>query len=96
MSAGCSQNGAMLFHVTTEKERRWLRATADALRAERGIANLSQAEMARRTGISRSSYRLYEDAVRSPTAVQLALIAATLGKSFGSLLAEIERRAEEG
>lgn len=76
-----------------EIERRWTEATAETLRAERGIAQQSQAETARLTQITRSSYRLYEEGVRSPTTVQLAAIAEAFGIPFSKLLGEIERRA---
>jgi len=78
-----------------ETERRWALATAETLRAERGIAQQSQAETARLTGITRTSYRLYEEGIRSPTAVQLAAIAAAFGIPCSKLLSEIERRAKE-
>ena len=81
--------------MATRNEEGWARATGHTLRAERGIANLSQADVSRKTGIARTSYRLYENGERSPTAVQLATIADTFGISFTKLLAEIERRAKE-
>lgn len=83
----------MLFRMEQEIERRWALATAETLRAERGIAQKSQAEVAREADITRTSYRLYENAVRSPTAVQLAAIAEVFGIPFSKLLGEIERRA---
>lgn len=73
---------------------RWNRAVADTLCAERGIAKLNQVEAARRAGISRSSYRLYEEDVRQPNATQLAAIAEAFGISFTYLMTEIARRAK--
>lgn len=69
-------------------------AIAATLRAEAAIANISQAEMARKTGIARSSYRLYEQGKRRPDLVQLARIAEALGVSASHLVGEITRRAE--
>lgn len=76
-----------------EAAERWALAVAETLRAERGIAGRSQAEVERVTGITRSSYRLYEAAKRQPDAVQLAKIADAFRVSFVHLMAEIERRA---
>jgi transcriptional regulator with XRE-family HTH domain len=76
-----------------ELEQRWSRAVGETLRAERGVARLTQAEAARKADITRTSYRLYELGTRSPTAVQLAAIANTFGVSFAYLLGEVERRA---
>lgn len=90
----CSQGASILFRMDTEIERRWSRAVAETLRAERGIANQSQAEAARKADITRTSYRLYELGERTPTAVQLASIAQAFGITFSKLLGEIERRAE--
>ncbi len=76
-------------------ERRWSLATAETLRAERGIAQQSQYETSEKAGITRSSYRLYELGQRSPTTVQLAAIAQAFGIQFSQLLGELERRAHE-
>ncbi len=70
----------------------WGDAVADALSAERGVAKLNQVEAARRAGIARSSYRLYEQGVPQPYAVQLAAIADSFGISFTYLMGEIKRR----
>lgn len=85
----------MLFHMEQEQEQKWARAVGETLRAERGIARQTQAETSRKAGITRTSYRLYETGERSPTAVQLAVIAQAFGITFSKLLAEIERRARE-
>ncbi len=76
-----------------EQAARWDRAVADTLCAERGIAKLNQAEAARRAGISRSSYRLYEEGARQPDSTQLAAIAEAFGISFIYLMSEVHRRA---
>lgn len=70
----------------------WKEAVAETLRAERGAAGLSQAEVERRTGITRSSYRLYELAKRDPSVLQMAALAEEFGILFSRLMAEIERR----
>lgn len=77
-----------------EATARWEAAGADTLCAERGIAKLNQVEAARRAGIARTSYRLYEQGERQPDAVQLAAIAEAFGISFAHLLGEIDRRAQ--
>jgi len=68
---------------------------AATLRAERGVAGLSQADVERLTGITRSSYRFYELGTREPSLTQLARIAEAFGISPGRLVSEIERRASE-
>ena len=78
-----------------ELQQRWAEAVAATLRAERGVAGLSQAEVERLTEISRSSYRLYEEGKRQPDAVQLARIAEASRISWLDLVSEIERRANE-
>lgn len=74
---------------------RWVNAVADALSATRGIAKLSQAEVARRANIARTSYRMYERGERSPDAAQLAAIAEVLGVTFIHLMGQINRLHEE-
>lgn len=68
---------------------------AATLRAERGVAGLSQAEAGRRSGIARTSYRLYEEGLRQPDLVQLARIVEAFGISTVRFMAEVERRASE-
>lgn len=75
-----------------EEERRWERAVADAIAAERAVARLSQAAAARKAGIARTSYRLYEEAERQPDMVQLAKIAEAFGIPLSKLMAEVVRR----
>lgn len=77
-----------------EDEVRWRLAVAAALRSERGVAGLSQAEAGRLAGIARTSYRLYEEAERQPDVVQIAAIAEAFGISFSRLMNEIQQRAE--
>lgn len=55
---------------------------------------MSQAAVARATGIARTSYRLYEQGERVPDVVQLAQIAEAFGVSFSYLMGEIERRVD--
>lgn len=76
-------------------ERQYLAAVAAALRSARGIAGLSQADVERRTGITRSSYRYYEEGVRAPNAAYLVAIARAFGISFEKLAAEIDRQVAE-
>lgn len=83
-----------MVHVERTEVEKWAQAVARALRATRAEAQLSQAEVERKTGITRSSYRLYESGDRSPTAIQLAAIAQAFGVSFSTLMGEIERRAK--
>lgn len=71
---------------------RWVAALAATLRAERGVAGISQAAMERITGITRSSYRLYEQGVRQPDMLQLAKIAEALRIPLSRLVSETERR----
>lgn len=78
-----------------EEERKYLAAVAAALRSARGDAAISQAEVERRTGITRSSYRLYEEGVRAPNAAYLVSIARAFGISFTKLAAEIDRKVSE-
>lgn len=73
---------------------RWTAAVAAALRAERAVAELSQAQLSERAGIARTSYRLYEEGKRSPNVMQLIAIAEVLGVRFSTLMGEIERRAQ--
>lgn len=77
-----------------EDRARWEAAVADTLSAERGIAKLNQVEAAKRAGIARTSYRLYEQGERQPDAVQLAAIAEAFGIPFVYLLSEVDRRAK--
>lgn len=75
------------------ERKKWEQAVARSLRAMRGEAGLSQAEVERRTKIARTSYRMYETGERQPTVVQLAEIAEALGISFSQLMSEINRRS---
>lgn len=78
-----------------QREREiWAAAVAATLRAERGVAGLSQAEVERRTGIARTSYRLYELGQRQPDMVQLATLAGAFGIPLSRMIAEAQRRAD--
>ncbi|MFD6093680.1 helix-turn-helix domain-containing protein [Oerskovia sp. NPDC060338] len=74
------------------EEEKWIAAIAATLRAERGVAGLSQAEVSRRTGIARTSYRFYEEGERQPDVLQLAAISEAFGMSLSQLIAEVVRR----
>lgn len=66
-------------------------AVAETLRSIRGVAGISQAEMERRTGIARTSYRLYEKGQRQPDVNALARIVEACGTSLTSVMGDIER-----
>lgn len=83
-----------MLRMEQNTEARWVQAVAQTLRAERGIAGLSQAEAARRADIARTSYRLYEEGKRQPDTVQLVVISRAFGVSLGYLISEMQRRAE--
>lgn len=88
----CVQLGVIVF-LMEQKAERWTAAVAATLRAERAVAELSQAQLSERAQIARTSYRLYEEGKRNPTVLQLAQIAEVLGIQFSYLIGEIERRA---
>lgn len=83
----------MVSRMDQEEMDRWVAATAATLRAERAAAGISQAQVAERTGIARTSYRFYELGERNPDTVQIAKIAEVFGVTVSYLLGEIERRA---
>ena len=84
----------MLLYMEQREREIWAEAVAATLRAERGVAGLSQAEVERRTGITRTSYRLYEMGKRQPDMVQLAGISDCFGIPLSRLSAEIQRRVD--
>lgn len=90
----CSGWAASLHRMEQEQAQRWANAVAATLRAERGVADKSQAEIERLTGISRSSYRLYEEARRLPDAVQMARIVEAFGIDWLYFMGEVARRVE--
>lgn len=73
----------------------WDAATAETIRAERAAAKLSQAEVVRRSGISRPSYIRYENGERKPDLAQVASIAEALSIPFTTFARRIEDRANE-
>lgn len=77
------------------EEESWRQAVAATLRAERAVAGLNQVQVEERTGITRSSYRFYEQGTRMPDAIQLAKIAEAFRIRFSYLMAEIDRRANQ-
>lgn len=84
-----------MHHVERDEEMRWVAAVAATLRAERGVAALSQAEAGRRAGIARTSYRLYEEGKRQPDVVQVARICEAFGIPVPYFVSEVARRAAE-
>lgn len=86
----------MLFRMKHIDAEKWKAAVASTLRAERAVAELSQARVSELAQVARTSYRLYEEGKRQPDAVQLAAIAAAFNVRFSYLLGEIERRATNG
>lgn len=88
----CRQTDAKVVRVERTEEEKWIAAIAATLRAERGVAGLSQAEVSRRTGIARTSYRFYEEGERQPDVLQLAAISEAFGKPLSELIAEVVRR----
>jgi len=78
-----------------ENELRWDAATAETIRAERAAARMSQAEIARRAGLSRVSYIRYETGERKPNLAQVASIAEALNIPFNVFARRIEDRANE-
>lgn len=73
--------------------KKWDEAAAQTIRAERAVAKLSQAELADRAGLARSSYIRYEKGERIPNIAQLAAIAQGLGISMTTLVMRIDDRA---
>lgn len=88
-----ARNGRYLLNVPrTEATRSPLTiALAEQIRAERGVARLSQLEVCRRTGLARSTYVRVETAERDIDLTQLAVIAPV----FGLTVSELVRRAEQ-
>ena len=70
-------------------------SVAETLRSIRGVAGISQAEMERRTGIARTSYRLYEKGQRQPDINALARIVEACETSLTSVMEDIERIWEQ-
>lgn len=84
-----------MSRMEQEREARWIEALAATLRAERGVADLTQAAVSRKTGIARTSYRLYEEGKRQPDVVQLAKIAEAFQVPLVHLIREAQRRVQE-
>ena len=73
----------------------WDVATAETIRAERAAAKMSQAEVARGSGLSRISYIRYETGERKPNIAQVASIAQAMNIPFITFVKRIEERAKE-
>ena len=67
-------------------------AVAEAIRAERAAARLSQAEVAARAEMPKVSYIRYESGARRPTLPQVIQIADALGIPLSVLVRRIEDR----
>ncbi|RRD03190.1 helix-turn-helix domain-containing protein [Arachnia propionica] len=67
-------------------------AVAEAIRAERAAARLSQAEVAERANMSRITYIRYERGERQPTLGQVIQIADALEVPFAEFVHRIEDR----
>ncbi|HEY0216634.1 MAG TPA: helix-turn-helix transcriptional regulator [Cellulomonas sp.] len=76
-----------------EHKEKWEAAVGEAIRAERAARKMSQAEVARLSGIPRQTYIRYEVGERQPNVTQVAAIAMALGMPVSQLVAEIARRA---
>ncbi|MGV3564210.1 MAG: helix-turn-helix domain-containing protein [Nocardioides sp.] len=76
-----------------EHNKGWERAVGEAIRAERGAREMTQAAVAEAAGMPRQSYIRYEKGERQPNVAQLAAIARGLGMTLGALVAEVSRRA---
>ncbi len=76
-----------------EHKEKWEAAVGEAIRAERAARKMSQAEVARLSGIPRQTHIRYEVGERQPNVTQVAAIAMALGMPVSQLVAEIARRA---
>lgn len=70
-------------------------AFADQLRAERAVAGMSQDELAKRTGISKSTILRLEAGSRVMDTAQLGEICRALGISIGTFAARAEQRLQD-
>lgn len=78
---------------TNREVNEWSLAVAAQIRAERASARLTQAEMVKRSGLSRSTYVRIESGNRPADVSQLGRIASALGVTSSRLLALAEQRA---
>lgn len=67
-------------------------AVAATLRAERAAADLSQRQVAEASGLSPQTVMRLERAERSPTVVQLVVLASVFGLSASELMRRAEQR----
>lgn len=70
----------------------WDIATADTIRAERAAAQMSQAQLAKKAGIPRTTYIRYETGERTPNIAQVAAIAEALDLRVSVFMRRIEDR----
>lgn len=68
------------------------RAVAAALRAERAAAQLTQHELAQRSGLGYQTVMRLEKGERSPNVSQLAALCAVFGLSMSELVERAEER----
>ena len=71
---------------------KWDTATADTIRAERAAAQMSQAQLADKAGIPRTSYIRYETGARVPNIAQVAAIAEALDIRLTVFMRRVEDR----
>ena len=83
-----------MHRMEQDRAARWSEAVAETIRAERAAARMTQAELARRSGLSRVTYIRYETGERIPNVAQVAQIASGLGMRLSSFLAQVEARVE--
>lgn len=68
-------------------------AVAATLRAERARLDVTMDELARRSGLSKSTIVRMEKGARSPDVEQLSALVGVYGITISQLFAEAERRA---
>ena len=79
-------------HATGRKRTPEAAAFAAQLRAERAVANMSQDELAKRTGISKSTILRLEAGTRVMDTAQLGAICRALGITIGTFAIRAEGR----
>jgi transcriptional regulator with XRE-family HTH domain len=82
-------------HSTGRKRTPEAAAFAAQLRAERAVAGVSQDELARRTGISKSTILRLESGERVMDTAQLGAICRALGIAIGTFAVRAETRMLE-
>lgn len=83
----------VLYMAPAPRERGpWSDATARTIRAERAAAGMSQADVIRETGFSRSTYLRLESGERVADVSQIASLAQAFGLSMQAFVGRIEER----